>query len=73
LLLVIFAGWVSRRQLDVIEHLLEENRAVKELSSAKLSERTLAPRNTPKHRILRFSPPSDDDLSRGEAADFASV
>jgi hypothetical protein len=30
LLLVIFAGWVNRRQLDVIEYLLEENRVLKE-------------------------------------------
>jgi len=28
--LVIFAGWVNRHQLDVIEHLQEENRALKE-------------------------------------------
>jgi putative transposase len=30
LLLVIFAGWVNRRQLDVIEYLQEENRVLKE-------------------------------------------
>jgi transposase InsO family protein len=30
LLLVIFAGWVNRRQLDVIEYLEEENRMLKE-------------------------------------------
>src|ERR1700681_3300768 len=30
LLLVIFAGWVNRRQLDVIEYLQEENRELKE-------------------------------------------
>src|ERR1019366_8069744 len=29
LLLVIFAGWVNRRQLDVIEYLQEENRVLK--------------------------------------------
>jgi hypothetical protein len=30
LLLVIFAGWVNRHQLDVIEYLQEENRVLKE-------------------------------------------
>src|SRR5271169_6180226 len=30
LLLVIFAGWVNRHQLDVIEYLQEENRMLKE-------------------------------------------
>src|SRR6202022_4429511 len=30
LLLAIFAGWVNRRQLDVIEYLQEENRVLKE-------------------------------------------
>ena len=30
LLLMIFAGWVNRRQLDVIEYLQEENRVLKE-------------------------------------------
>jgi len=30
LLLVIFAGWVNRRQLDVMEYLQEENRVLKE-------------------------------------------
>src|SRR3981189_3406446 len=29
-LLVIFAGWVNRRQLNVIEYLQEENRVLKE-------------------------------------------
>jgi hypothetical protein len=29
LLLVVFAGWVNRRQLDVIEYLQEENRVLK--------------------------------------------
>ncbi len=29
LLLVIFAGWVNHRQLDVIEYLQEENRVLK--------------------------------------------
>jgi hypothetical protein len=30
LLLVIFAGWVNRHKLDVIEYLQEENRVLKE-------------------------------------------
>jgi len=30
LLLLMFAGWVNRHQLDVIEYLLEENRVLKE-------------------------------------------
>ena len=30
LLLVIFAGWVNRHQLNVIEYLQEENRVLKE-------------------------------------------
>ena len=30
LLLVMFAGWVNRHQLDVIEYLQEENRVLKE-------------------------------------------
>ena len=30
LLLVMFAGWVNRHQLDVIEYLQEENRMFKE-------------------------------------------
>src|SRR5271168_5265351 len=30
LLLVIFAGWVNRHQLDVIDYLREENRVLKE-------------------------------------------
>jgi putative transposase len=30
LLLVIFAGWVNRQQLEVIEYLQEENRVLKE-------------------------------------------
>src|ERR1700682_4191721 len=30
LLLLIFASWVNRRQLDVIDYLQEENRALKE-------------------------------------------
>jgi hypothetical protein len=30
LLLVIFAGWVNRHQMDVIEYLQEENRVLKE-------------------------------------------
>jgi hypothetical protein len=29
-LLVLFAGWVNRHQLDVIEYLLAENRVLKE-------------------------------------------
>ena len=29
-LILIFAGWVNRHQLDVIEYLLEENRALRE-------------------------------------------
>jgi putative transposase len=29
-LLVVLAGWVNRHQLDVIEHLREENRVLKE-------------------------------------------
>jgi hypothetical protein len=36
LLFVIFAGWVNRHQLDVIEYLQEENRVLKELCSAKI-------------------------------------
>ena len=30
LLLMMFAGWVNRHQLDVIEYLQEENRVLKE-------------------------------------------
>jgi hypothetical protein len=30
MLLLIFAGWVNRHQLDVIEYLQEENRVLKE-------------------------------------------
>src|SRR5258707_15730792 len=30
LLLVIFAGWVNRRQIDMIEYLQEENRVLKD-------------------------------------------
>ncbi len=30
LLLLMFAGWVNRHQLDVIEYLQEENRVLKE-------------------------------------------
>lgn len=30
LLLMMFAGWVNRRQLDVIDYLKEENRLLKE-------------------------------------------
>jgi hypothetical protein len=30
LLLMMFAGWVNRRQLDVIDYLREENRVLKE-------------------------------------------
>jgi putative transposase len=30
LLLMIFAGWINRHQLDVIEYLQEENRVFKE-------------------------------------------
>jgi hypothetical protein len=34
LLLMMFAGWVNRHQLEVIAYLQEENRMIKELSSA---------------------------------------
>lgn len=30
MLLLVFAGWVSRQQLEVIEYLKEENRILKE-------------------------------------------
>jgi hypothetical protein len=30
MLLLMFAGWVNRRQLDVIDYLQEENRVLKE-------------------------------------------
>ena len=30
ILLIVLAGWVNRRQLDVIEYLQEENRVLKE-------------------------------------------
>jgi hypothetical protein len=30
MLLLLFAGWLNARQLDVIEHLQEENRVLKE-------------------------------------------
>jgi hypothetical protein len=29
-LLIVFAGWANRRQLDVIEYLQEENRVLRE-------------------------------------------
>jgi hypothetical protein len=32
LLVLMFAGWISRHQLDVIEYLQEENRVLKERS-----------------------------------------
>jgi hypothetical protein len=35
ILLVALAGWVNRRQLEVIAYLREENRALKELSFAR--------------------------------------
>jgi hypothetical protein len=36
LLLVIFAGWVNRHQLDVIEYLQEENRVLQERLGGRL-------------------------------------
>ncbi|MGI8895933.1 MAG: hypothetical protein ACR2HE_09840 [Casimicrobiaceae bacterium] len=30
-LLIVFAGWVHRQQLDVIEYLKEENRVLREM------------------------------------------
>jgi putative transposase len=35
MLLLMFAGWVNRHQLDVIEYLHEENRVLKELIGAR--------------------------------------
>ena len=37
ILLVPLAGWVNRHQLEVIEYLREENRVLKELSSANIT------------------------------------
>src|SRR5258708_31170762 len=49
LLLVIFAGWVNRHQLDVIEHLQEENRALKE----RLGGRRIRLTDTERCRLAR--------------------
>ena len=35
MLLIMFAGWVNRHQLDVIEYLQEENRVLKECMSGR--------------------------------------
>jgi hypothetical protein len=50
LLLVIFAGWVNRHQLDVIEYLREESRVLKERLSG---------------RRIRFTDTSAVDSRRG--------
>ena len=49
LLLVIFAGWVSRRQLEVIEYLQEENRVLKE----RLGGRRIRFTDTERRRLAR--------------------
>ena len=49
LLLVIFAGWVNRHQLDVIEYLQEENRVLKE----HLGGRRIRLTDTERRRLAR--------------------
>src|SRR5271169_4260525 len=49
LLLVIFAGWVNRRQLHVIEYLQEENRVLKE----RLGGRRIRFTDTERRRLAR--------------------
>lgn len=49
MLLLIFAGWVSRHQLDVIEYLLEENRVLKE----RLGGRRLCFTDAERRRLAR--------------------
>ena len=49
LLLMIFAGWVNRQQLDVIEYLQEENRVLKE----RLGGRRLRFTDTERRRLAR--------------------
>ena len=44
LLLMMFSGWVNRRQLDVIEYLKEENRILKERLGGKRIQFTDAER-----------------------------
>jgi hypothetical protein len=47
-----FAGWVNRRQLDVIEYLQEENRVLKEHMGARRLRFTDAERR----RLARMGP-----------------
>ena len=49
LLLVIFAGWVNRHQLNVIEYLQEENRVLKE----RLGSRRLRFTDAERRRLAR--------------------
>jgi putative transposase len=49
LLLVIFAGWVNRHQLDMIEYLQEENRVLKE----HLGGRRIRLTDTERRRLAR--------------------
>lgn len=48
MLLLMFAGWVNRRQLEVIEYLQEENRVLTErMSGRRLRFTDAERRNTP--------------------------
>src|SRR5450631_144669 len=49
LLLLVFAGWVNRRQLDVIEYLKEENRVLRE----RLGERRICFTDAERRRLAR--------------------
>src|SRR5882724_5698049 len=49
LLLMMFAGWVNRHQLDVIDYLQEENRVLKE----RLGERRIRFTDAERRRVAR--------------------
>jgi hypothetical protein len=50
MLLLMFAGWVNRHQLDVIEYLQEENRVLKERMGGAFASPMLNAADTPEKR-----------------------
>jgi hypothetical protein len=66
MLLPMFAGWVNRRQLDVIEYLQEENRVLKERMGARHLRFTDAERRRLVSEITGSSPlPSETHTPDG--------